>query len=69
MCEGERALLIGGELLARASCNHYAKWLLLLWNHEQSPHDQVECFLMLTCEGANSPYYHPSFSIPPPMPR
>ncbi len=24
----------GGEPLVGASCNHYARWLLLLWNHE-----------------------------------
>ncbi len=48
-----------------ASCDHYARWLLLLWNHEQSPCGQLECFLMLACERACSPYYHPSLSILP----
>ncbi len=38
MCSREKTILDYGGPLARASCDHYAKWFLLLWNHEQSPH-------------------------------
>ncbi len=65
MCSGKIVLLDCGGPLAGASCDHYARWLLLSWNHEQSPHGHAKCFLMLACEGVGNPYHHPSLSITP----
>ncbi len=42
MCEGEKALLNGGEPLAGASCNHYPRWLLFI----------VMTFLVRECYGS-----------------